>query len=336
MSQVCHYLHAEDFLSAAHAYLKDEEASANIVLAHAWSLRDSQRHDPVERVSQQDLIVPESTSHWISVSMPCVLEGRRGFSVKLVLSCVKGELGNYPIFLWVAPGASETEMASVVESATGKLASLVHPKRVFSVFGALAVVNTFARAWTMLTGYHTVQDPYYHALLGKCTTRSLSKTQDSLPVGDTIRVAGGADIDVAAVMCKEFSRTSHFPLSVEKAGAEARLLISRGQLFVYESKGTIAAVCAITRATEHVAAVTMVYTLPRFRNKGSAERLVHHATNETLRDGKKSTVVLYVGVLNSARKIYDRIGFMGLDARPGAVVEEVLELGFMGTEKGHW
>lgn len=57
---------------------------------------------------------------------------------------------------------------------------------------------------------------------------------------------------------------------------------------------------------------------------------------------EQKTVVLYVGnsaELASARKIYSKVGFQGLDAQQGKTVENVekwLEIGFKGTTLGYW
>lgn len=53
-------------------------------------------------------------------------------------------------------------------------------------------------------------------------------------------------------------------------------------------------------------------------------------------DGKEQ-VVLNVGYNNTAKRVYDRIGFIGLSGqdKPDSV-EDVLELGFIGTERGYW
>lgn len=54
-------------------------------------------------------------------------------------------------------------------------------------------------------------------------------------------------------------------------------------------------------------------------------------------DCGKDSVVLYVGHENSAQRVYDRVGFAGLcgkDKPDG--VEDSVELGFIGTERGHW
>ena|SRR5882762_6275848 len=51
----------------------------------------------------------------------------------------------------------------------------------------------------------------------------------------------------------------------------------------------------------------------------------------------KERVVLYVGYENGALRVYDKVGFVGLfgPERPKGV-EDVLELGFVGADRGHW
>lgn len=51
----------------------------------------------------------------------------------------------------------------------------------------------------------------------------------------------------------------------------------------------------------------------------------------------KEYVALYVGTQNDAQHVYDRVGFVGLSGkdRPSDV-EDALELGFRGTNRGYW
>jgi len=59
--------------------------------------------------------------------------------------------------------------------------------------------------------------------------------------------------------------------------------------------------------------------------------------NRLLFEDKKASVALYVGHRNNAQRVYDRVGFAGLcgkDKPEG--VEDSLELGFIGANKGHW
>lgn len=54
-------------------------------------------------------------------------------------------------------------------------------------------------------------------------------------------------------------------------------------------------------------------------------------------DYGKEKVVLYVGHENSAQKVYHRVGFAGLCGEEKVEgVEDSLELGFVGTTRGHW
>lgn len=62
---------------------------------------------------------------------------------------------------------------------------------------------------------------------------------------------------------------------------EASTLVGAQQLWVLEimHSSTIACIVALTRTTGIVAAVTKVYTPPRFRQRGYARRLVHYVSN---------------------------------------------------------
>ena len=68
--------------------------------------------------------------------------------------------------------------------------------------------------------------------------------------------------------------------------AEAQELISRQVLWVYEAPApngrgiAIASLCAVTRTSWTVGAITKVYTHPLFRQRGCAERLVRQVTHE--------------------------------------------------------
>lgn len=133
---------------------------------------------------------------------------------------------------------------------------------------------------------------------------------------------------------------------------------------MYEAMGEIASICAATRNSETVSAITKVYTTPKWRRHGFAEHLVRRVTQRyvlfqcfflflfwlfqtampyhkpvapRLFEIGKQTVVLYVGYGNNAARVYDKVGFVGLSgqARPEGV-EDSLELAFAGSDRGHW
>lgn len=146
---------------------------------------------------------------------------------------------------------------------------------------------------------------------------------------------------------------------METAREEARLLIANKQVWVLEIQkrngpSEIATIVAVTRKSEGVATITKVYTPEKWRGKGCAERLVrhvcieyvlavtipHHDTNFFFLNRlleKYSQVVLYVGVENSAKVVYGRVGFQGL-SEGSRSSERWLEIGFDEdkVELGHW
>jgi predicted GNAT family acetyltransferase len=138
---------------------------------------------------------------------------------------------------------------------------------------------------------------------------------------------------------------------------EARELISNGLIWIYESEGEATSICAVTRSTQNVSAITKVYTTPKWRRRGFAEHLVrnvtsrfvtipfnlfgtqtHYAVISLLVDCGKQSVTLYVGHSNSAQRVYDRVGFVGLCGKEKVNgVEDSLELGLVtGAPRGHW
>lgn len=47
--------------------------------------------------------------------------------------------------------------------------------------------------------------------------------------------------------------------------------------------------------------------------------------------------MLYVSHGNGAQRVYDRVGFVGLCGKEQPEgIESALELGFVGTTRGHW
>lgn len=72
----------------------------------------------------------------------------------------------------------------------------------------------------------------------------------------------------------------YFPLTIELAREEAYELVSKRQIWVYEASGAVAAICAVTRSSMKVSAITKVYTCPNWRRHGFAEHLVRSVTGQ--------------------------------------------------------
>ncbi|KAF8274024.1 hypothetical protein EI94DRAFT_1768888 [Lactarius quietus] len=332
---VVHHDSAADFLSATFPTLRRHEESANIVFAHALKLlggeaaltgchfineSDVNSCSEYRGTSQGQKYEPFWLTVWSSPSpfIPPTLD--------IVLACVNGTLGDYPIFLWTpktpAP-ISPSWLMPRTELLAERLVDIVPPRRVFSIFGMTPLVKSFTRYWSDLVKCPIEPEP------GDCP----------LPSGDNIRRANVEDLAAVARLCKEFADDSvYFPLEIDAAVVEARELTAEGLIWIYESEGEVTSICAVTRSTQNVSAITKVYTTPKWRRRGFAEHLVRNVTKRLLVDCGKRSVTLYVGHSNSAQRVYDRVGFVGLCGKEKVHgVEDSLELGLVtGAPRGHW
>ncbi|KAF8215922.1 hypothetical protein K438DRAFT_1901685 [Mycena galopus ATCC 62051] len=322
---------AADFLASAYPTLRLHEASANILLAHALV------RAPVESVlteckfiTSADVQAKHTSSQpvsapnlWLTVwlqrpKFPPVLE--------LALSCI----GTYPVFMWtpVEPGLQSSQwLDSRIRAVAAHLHACIAPERVFAAFGTTALVTTFADAWTGLTGIQIDAKPLYKAFSALCTRQTIKMNTSAEKCG--ARRATMHDVEAAGKLCQEFANCSEYPMNLADATAEAQQLIEKGQLWVGTLMGEIASICAVTRSSLHVSAITKVFTTPNARRNGLAQALVQEVTGRLFDSGKHS-VVLYVDCDNRARRVYERVGFQIED------VEIWLELGFVGTIAGHW
>ncbi|KAJ6483889.1 hypothetical protein DFH09DRAFT_1340160 [Mycena vulgaris] len=328
-----HHL-AVDFLSVAYPTLRRHELSANIVLGHAL------KRAPAEYVLTQcqfitdaDIQLPASSKptpaseFWLTVwSRPA----KSAPVLHMVLSCLGSSLGNLPISLW-APDSQTVPpsqwLSHRMSDVAAHLRACVDPERVFSVFGTANLVNAFTDAWSELTGFLQTE-ALYEAFFAFCTPHTF-KTPISTAAQHVVRRATMMDTDAAWRLCQEFANSSKYPLSTAQALVEATELINKGQLWVCATTvGEIASICAVTRTSLHVSGITKVYTTPKWRRRGFAQELVQAVTQRLFECGH--SVVLYVGCENSAQRVYKRVGFLTEES------ELCLELGFAGTNAGHW
>lgn len=184
---------------------------------------------------------------------------------------------------------------------------------------------------------------FYAAKFSYCTAKDLHPAPAPIP-GHELRLATMADLDQCAQLCKEFADDSvYFPLSLGGGRQEAQAYIAAKQLWVYATPQGIATIVVSSRRTSNaVASINKVYTPPSFRGKGCAQRLVAHVTRALLAGTDCATphraVVLYVSHGNPAARVYNRVGFLGLEPNQPCppLVENWLEIGFQGTDRGHW
>ncbi|KAF8549854.1 hypothetical protein OG21DRAFT_537352 [Imleria badia] len=339
------YHHAADIPNDVWRALLQNEAASNVILPFARKAVNLSREGDGEQL-------------WIAL-----YDGTN--NVEFVLSCTKGPLGNYPIFIV----ASKSSVQLAQEERRGRkladsmlplvlcLLKEIPPQRVFSVFSIAKVAESFAEIFEANTrqdyGIQALEHPYYDATFTFCTSETLKELPDSTSTfsgsEDTVialRRAEMSHLKGIAAMCKAFSETSP-PFVLDDAGAEleARLMIANQQAWVHvvQKEGQepeIACLVATTRDSDNVTAVTKVFTPEHWRGRGCAGRLLHRVCQDILQ--KKKRVVLYVGnsdELLPARKVYHKIGFQGLSGLQGQQVKDVekwIEIGFKGTTLGYW
>ncbi|KIY46188.1 hypothetical protein FISHEDRAFT_66616 [Fistulina hepatica ATCC 64428] len=321
---------------------KSDPRTSNIMLPHAlkWLGQEHAGHTPPP--DQLWLVCATYASHFHvhSSSSPPL-------TVDFVLSCTEHAMGKYPVFIWTPHLNLSTEfIIPRVRLLAKKLRAAVPVPRVFSVFAPDDIANAFVAEWSKLTGIRTVSEPYYHAKFAVCNQRTFRNKSLTVQEGYVfeLRPATPADLDGVAELCHGFADQSEpFVLSHAEARREAQLLIQNRQVWVHcvvrDGVRGVASIVAFTRVSDTAAAITKVYTNPQWRRLGCAERLVRRVCRDLLR--KYSGIVLYVGHNNSAARVYDRVGFVGLGPgsyRPGVPVQSWIEIGFdrQQVNLGHW
>lgn len=269
--------------------------------------------------------------------------------IELVLSCTENFLDSYPVFIFSTRPHSELTpqyIHPLVHSLALTLLDTVPTHRVYSVFAPEPITHIFVALWSELTGISPEQTPYYAAHLTYCTRATLSDRRQTIcsnAIFD-LRLAERADEREVAELCFGFAAESDpFTLTPEEAWEEAAMMIQNKLVWVHRiiegSNSSIASIVCVTRTTDTVAAITKVYTNPKFRRRGCAERLTRHVARHLLKT--KESVILYVAHDNpAASKVYHRVGFLGLAAKSPVMdgVDKWLEVGFDQSRVvlGHW
>ena len=204
--QALAYHHASDIPEDVWDALSQNEAAANVILPFARKATTLPRGDH----EQLWIALYDSTNN-----------------VEFVLSCTKGPLGNYPIF--IVPSKSTSQIIQDEECSGNIADSLlplvlcllqeVPPQRVFSVFSIARVAEAFAEIFEAHThqehGIQAFKDPYYNATFTFCTSETFKNSAGSispfLGSDDTVIALRRADISHLGelkAMCKAFSETS--------------------------------------------------------------------------------------------------------------------------------
>ncbi|OSC99456.1 hypothetical protein PYCCODRAFT_1373154 [Trametes coccinea BRFM310] len=273
----------------------------------------------------------------------------QGSEVMFVLSCTKGPIDDYPIFIYTPlPRDILTDdfLYPPILSMVRAIQAHVPPERVFSVFALDAVSDKFASTWTAETSIRLADQPvYYHAKLLCCTKATIKDIAQEEHPSVEMRPARDADASKLARLCHGFSSMSEpFVLTEQQAFYEASTLIRNGEAWIYATDQPghdteITCMVAVTRTTDSVSAITKVFTSSNWRSHRHAQRLVHFVCARLLQE--KESVVLYVAHNNqAAEKVYRRVKFVAHSSArdESELADSWKELGFDRevVQLGHW
>ncbi|KZT05843.1 uncharacterized protein LAESUDRAFT_680336 [Laetiporus sulphureus 93-53] len=343
--------------SVSASYVVKTYTSANDLPAEVWQAFDAHARDSniVYPFAKKARLHERSRGHHRGADVWLVCyshqHGSGTPSVDFVLSCTEGPFGPYPVFIFTPIPSTKLDphhFLPRLEVLAYTLQQAVPPERVFSVFALETITRAFAAIWMRETGIPLDPEPEYYAAKFTYCTKETIKFRQTTTLSDVsyqLRLATETDIQDAAKLCFGFAATSEpFVLSKEQAVQEAAYLIQNGQLWVHEittssQRPEIASIVAVTRTSDTVAGITKVFTNPRWRQRGCAERLTRFVCQRLLET--KESVVLYVAHNNpAAAKVYHRVGFVGLsgDEHSTSTVDDWLELGFERdlVDLGHW
>lgn len=123
-----------------------------------------------------------------------------------------------------------------------------------------------------------------------------------------LRMATMSDLTVASDWIYAFSHEAIEPANMDEAYELAEGKIRDGALFLWEDEQVVS-MAAKSRATDHGATVSLVYTPPEFRQKGYASSCVA-ALSQRLLDEGYQFCSLYTDLANpTSNKIYTEIGY---------------------------
>ena len=289
---------ARDLPSEVWASFRENPHASNIMFPHAI------------KAAKLSSTAPPTTGENVWAVLWETRDRRPSLSVTFVLSCTTGPLGPYPVFIYTplsSVSLQRVDMHPRLLALARALKAVVPPERVFSVFAVDSVATTFADTWTAETGIPLAGHPnYYHASLMCCDANLLRvRLLAELPEAKIVlRRAISTDVANVSRLCHAFAAGSvcllvltygrgadgnimqePFVLSNEKAIREATIMIQNNQLWVHEVRASgreaeIASIVATTRTTDTVAAITKVFTNPKWRSRGWAERPLRHVCQQ--------------------------------------------------------
>lgn len=191
-SRVESYTHASDINDAVIDAFKSNEGAANTIYPFILKARDFPR---------------DGSQLWIA-------HFEDNGQVTFVLSCTRGVLGDYPVFIFTTkPPTERKDITQPLGQLAQALRASVAPERVFAVFSCEAVTCEFARIWTELTGID-VEREYYRATFSYCTAATFTPSSQLRPLPENrdlaiwLGPANESHTAKVAELCHKFAATS--------------------------------------------------------------------------------------------------------------------------------
>ncbi|KAF6761128.1 hypothetical protein DFP72DRAFT_32159 [Ephemerocybe angulata] len=334
--QIC--LSTKDFPQKALTAMEANPVAANVILPTFLKRRAKEERTGLPNADYTWLVCYDSPSRT---------------EVRFIASITRGMMGNYPLFIFsVRPRQSldDGELYFAMEALSQALDASVPQQRVYSVFAVDIVAEAFAAVWSRRAGIESYTRPYYDSTISFCSKRNIAPVRQNTILPDIEHEccpASREDIPAIGKLCEMFAAESEpFVLTPSQGQEEGEKLVTSGQVWVHRIRrgngpSEIASIVAYTRNCNKVATITKVYTNPKWRKLGCAERLVRRVCKHLLYStDPKEYIALFVGNDNPAAKVYNRVGFLGLDKSKGPVegVDRWVEIGFdrRFVQQGHW
>lgn len=192
-----------------------------------------------------------------------------------------------------------------VTQATYAMAALLaeHGPTPARVIGVIGQVETFADAWTRLTG-----QPARVAMRQR--VYRLDEVEPIAPTPGHLRVATMDDLDLVATWTRAFEIEALGPLASPEHRQAAERRIAGRAIYLWCDDDTVArAMAGVVRPTAHGIAVNSVYTPREWRGRGYATACVAELSRRLLGAGFRFCV-LYTDLSNpTSNAIYIRIGY---------------------------
>ena len=223
-----------------------------------------------------------------------------------------------PGFYLVVAGEAD---ADVVECACEGVAGL--SERVEGVIGPRRIVELFADRYTRI--YNANVRVEMEQLIYEI--RSINP---GLKAADgSLRVANPSDTPLLIEWFQRFQIDIGSPRSIESARERVFHMVARKSAYLWMSGDEPVSLATHSRSTRCVAAISGVYTPPKFRNRGYATACVSSLAARLLGSGFKSCCLYTDANYPTSNRIYRRIGFRQVER---SIVYRFNEGGFVHEE----